>query len=98
MGTSAGAARSLAVGGRSRSSRATQLVQEQISEQKEATMRSRMATVRHNEQQEQEHISALVEVSAEELEGMRRQLEHPEPEQVERVRRFLAATPSPPRA
>ncbi len=42
--------------------------------------------------------SAVVHLSAEEYDGMRRQLERPDPEQAKRVRAFVARTPSPPRA
>lgn len=45
-----------------------------------------------------EPIVALIEVSAEEHDGMRRKLEQPDAAQVQRLRRFLAATPSPHRA
>lgn len=61
-------------------------------------MRNEMATAPDVPQHEQTRGSALMGVSAEEHDGMRRQLEQPDVEQVERLRRFLAATPSPRRA
>jgi hypothetical protein len=61
-------------------------------------MQNTMATAPDREPEESEHISPLIEVSAEEYDCMRRQLEQPDAEQVERLRRFLTATPSPRRA
>lgn len=43
-------------------------------------------------------IPAVIRVSAEEYDGMRRHFESPEPEQVARLEEFLAKTPSPRRA
>jgi hypothetical protein len=57
-----------------------------------------MATVPDRKPEASEHISQLIEVNAEEHDGMRRQLEQPDAERVERLRRFLTATPSPRRA
>jgi hypothetical protein len=50
-----------------------------------------MATV--SDSQERRRTSAAIDVAAAECDGMRRQLEHPEIEQVDRLRRFLAGTP-----
>jgi len=61
-------------------------------------MQDAMATPRDRKQEESEHTSPVIEVTAEEHDGMRRQLEQPDAEQVQRLRRFLAATPSPQRA
>jgi hypothetical protein len=61
-------------------------------------MKDAMATAPDRKLEASEHISPLIEVAAEEHDGMRRQLEQPDAEQVERVRRFVAATPSPRRA
>jgi hypothetical protein len=61
-------------------------------------MQDPMATAPDRKPEENEPVSALIEVTAEEHDGMLRQLEQPDPEQVERLRRFLAATPSPRRA
>ena len=44
--------------------------------------------------QERRRKSAAIEVAAAEHDGMRRQLEHPDIERVDRLRRFLAGTPS----
>jgi hypothetical protein len=58
-------------------------------------MQDAMAIVPDRKPGESELISPLIEVNAEEHDGMRRQLEHPDAEQVDRLRRFLTATPSP---
>jgi hypothetical protein len=61
-------------------------------------MQDAMATAPDRQPEEGEQISPLIQVSAEEHDGMRRQFEQPDAEQLERLRRFLAATPSPRRA
>ena len=48
--------------------------------------------------QERRRKSAAIDVAATEYDGMLRQLEHPEIEQTDRLRRFLAGTPSALRA
>jgi hypothetical protein len=50
-----------------------------------------MATV--PDSQERRRTSAAIDVAAAECDGVRRQLEHPEIERVDRLR-FLAGTPS----
>jgi hypothetical protein len=55
-----------------------------------------MATV--PDSQERQRTSAAIDAAAPGYDGMRRQLEHPEIEQVDRLRRFLAGTPSALRA
>jgi hypothetical protein len=61
-------------------------------------MQDTMARAPDRKPEASEHISPLIQVTAEEHDGMRRQFEQPDAEQVERLRRFLAATPSPRRA
>jgi hypothetical protein len=48
--------------------------------------------------QTRRRTSPAIDVAASKCAGMRRQLEHPEIEQVDRLRRFLAGTPSALRA
>jgi hypothetical protein len=55
-----------------------------------------MATV--PDSQTRRRTSPAIDVAAAKCDGMRRQLEHPEIEQVDRLRRFLAGTPSALRA
>jgi hypothetical protein len=56
-----------------------------------------MATV-PDSQERQRTSAAIVVAAAAGYDGMRRQLEHPEIEQVDRLQRFLAGTPSALRA
>jgi hypothetical protein len=51
-----------------------------------------------SDSQARRRTSAAIDVAAAECDGMRRQLEHPEIEQVDRLRRFVAGTPSALRA
>ena len=55
-----------------------------------------MATV--PDSQERRRTSAAIDAAAAEYDGMRPQLEHPEIEQVDRLRRLLAGMPSALRA
>jgi hypothetical protein len=55
-----------------------------------------MATV--PDSQERRRTSAAIDVAAANYDGMCRQLEHPEIEQVDRLRRLRAGTPSALRA